>query len=256
MNPQEGSPHMDTGLLVLHLADELDAHEAAAARAHLTHCAACRERATALSRGLAQVGPTLAAADIALPSDDEWVRMRSRIAAAATRAPRHRTAVLRAAALVLLLGAAALALSPPLRAWALDQWRTLVTDDAAPTATVDPRPDPIVDAAHSVGFHAGARVDVVFDVEQLAGSLEVRFSDRDSIARIGAVQGAMAPLVIDGGAVRIANEATSRTSWTLDLPRAVERVMLRVGAGEPVVLVRGAAASSRVDLTAAPPRRD
>jgi hypothetical protein len=247
---------MDPALLIRHLHDELDAEAHAVLEAHLAACEECRSLASSLATSSRRVRAVLTAADFAPPGDDEWQRVRDTVARAAhevrpfarpparcaaytdvvpreRRTGRTRRWLLQAAAVAGVIGAAAFALSAPLRAWVTERWHDVV---GRPVAMDERTIAPVGFAA--IGFPtAGPEVEIVFAVAQPAGTLRLRFTHDAGVARIAVSAGGPEQFVVRSAGVHIANAPGGVATYEATLPREVQRAAIRIG-DMPVLVAR------------------
>lgn len=207
--------HPDDGILLRFVDGECEAGERADVSAHLAACLTCHARldafrslSTAVSRHL---------------GGDQEVRPRG------TR----RFPILRAAAVILFIGAAAASAQP------ISRWISRLTSHAAAGRAGTPGEPMASDSSGAVPGHArisfvpaGATLRIVFRAAQPAGSLVLAPSGDSSVAFVlsdGSVPPAVT--VLPSGLV-IANTPTDTVSYRITVPDAVTDVSLGI-AGHP-----------------------
>lgn len=205
----------ETGLLL----DRIRTEPASAARLEQL-----RARSHALGAMLTHADPD----DLATRRSADAIRSAMRDAHRPARSP-----ALRAAAVILLLLAGAMA-APPLRAWIIERARTIaevVGIVAREPATPAPAPAPAEGAALSVTF---AVIGDTFEIRVpgAGGVLSVRREARDD----GTIQVTGATItehlvLVDG--VRLEGEAAANARYELVLPERVATIVLRIGDDAP-----------------------
>ena len=213
---------------------------------HVLACEPCAERLGARQRDTERVRVALSSVQLppGFPSARETMRR-----ARATRASRPTgfTASwgeqrwLRAAAVVLVL-LLPVALVSPLRAalaeWLRSGWVQVAgSGERVPEPTPAAPPSPAEPAASYTVFFTprGSELEVVVAERQAAGEI-VLARAAGSEGSLEVVAGAdETPLLADAG-VTIRNTAGSRASYRLAVPASVERVRVRIGGAETVVV--------------------
>ncbi|HKI93655.1 MAG TPA: zf-HC2 domain-containing protein [Gemmatimonadales bacterium] len=217
--------HPDDGALLRLIDAECDAGERTELEAHLRVCRRCRDRFDGV-RGLSEaVSERLRVGDMPVPR-----RGRS-------------LAPLKAAAVILLVGAAAAGAQP------IGRWIARLAAGPSPTVVSPPPSSPSVPSGATRAAHAGvsfvptgSTLTVVLRAWQRAGTLTL-VAGRDSTAAFGVSDGSAPPgvTVLPSGLV-IANDSAGSASYRLTLPPEIERVSVRIATAAPRVIARPAGA--------------
>jgi len=221
--------HPDQEVLVRLVDGEVSALERAALAAHVEQCPECvRARGAIEERSRALV-------DLLTRTDPEVRVFALARRRRPSRMPSRRWPV--AAAIVLLLGAAAL-LVTPVRAWILDRWAGMrrVIGVSEPTSRAQPS---------RVSFVPGSNVLVVRVANRQASGdllLEATDSPRVSAEVRGAGDGVELTVLPDE--LRIANAPGARASYRIAVPARLERITVLI-AGEVLAIVAPVRAGER-----------
>ena len=216
--------HPSDGALLALIHGELTSGEAAAVRSHLSGCAACAQRESALRTGDTEVGALLRLLDHPVP----------RLTVPQGRSARHglRRAALAASLAVVLAGAAAAAVPGT----ALNRWIRSRLDGAPPTAPRVASPTPAVgptapaQAAGGVEIPTPRALVVTFAEPEPGGVLTVSATSRAD-ASLQAYGGDVAYQVGDGR-IEVDNRSPAGR-YTLEVPATLPRLTVLV-AGRPV----------------------
>lgn len=212
--------HVDDGELILLLDGECADDERERLARHLVTCPACAERRRTLVRLAGAVTATLRTGDAVHP--------RERNAQGRARASGHRTPALRAAVILVVVGAGvAAANTRPVQAWLAARWADLRGVVAPGTTSTPASPNPT-----TVRF---VPLTPVFALElvayQHAGALTIAVShDTLATATVTPGVGGGEALVVLPTGLRIVNGADSRASYEVQLPRSVTEIWVRIGA--------------------------
>jgi hypothetical protein len=224
-----GDPHLRDGVL-LALHDGEPGDDFSEARTHLERCAECRGRLAAVAQRAALVHHALGAIDVP-PFDANAVR-RALAARQTSRRASRWTRRMRSAAIAasVTLVAAMAALALPARRWFAphDVPRTPPVLSPSTSATSAPTATPSGSTV-SFGF-GGPAFTIRLDSVPRSGMLLIERSADDRISAhvaLGSGTGGDAMIVLPGE-LRLRNTSASRASYSVALPRAVERLRVIV----------------------------
>ncbi|MBA2685886.1 MAG: hypothetical protein H0U66_15490 [Gemmatimonadaceae bacterium] len=150
----------------------------------------------------------------------------------------RRSALLAAAALIMVASIATATVPGSLGRRYLREWLDRRSASRTPAVAVQARGDGADDAAsRGIAFAPGPQVDIDFKWEQSAGALQVRWADvaKVMLSQTGSQSDAHYALMPNGV---IVDNAGSRASYSLVLPRTLERARVRV-AGKVVLSKEG-----------------
>ena len=160
---------------------------------------------------------------------------------------------LRAAAVVLVV-LSSLLLVPPVRAWALGwvsaRWTRITVDRPADRARPRAVEAPAGRGSARLGFApVGDELAIVVAAEQASGALILTTTSAPEVTfEVVGGTGGETPLVHAGG-LRVLNVPTSRASYRVALPPAVQRVHIGVGTRARVLIERARVGGElRIDL--------
>ncbi|MEO8880410.1 MAG: hypothetical protein ABI446_08420 [Gemmatimonadaceae bacterium] len=154
----------------------------------------------------------------------------------------RRSALLAAAAVIMVASVATATVPGSFGRRYLERWISGRVAPHAPATSAQTRGEGASDAgARGIAFAPGAQVDIDFKAEQASGALQVRWADVATVmlAQTGS-QGEAHYALTPGGV--IVDNAGSRASYSLVLPRTLARARVRV-AGKVVLSKEGQAIS-------------
>ncbi len=160
--------------------------------------------------------------------------------------PRARPAWLRAAIIVVLVGAAMLAV-PPVRAWIIDGLQRIGVLDAVPQPA--PAPDPVrVDTLEIRGFDAAGDFTIELEHAQTSGQLVVRIAAvAEALAELHTRGESASPLFLPDG-LRIANHDSSTADYVVTLPIGLRTIRVRIPGVTDTTWTPAGPAEHRFDL--------
>lgn len=170
----------------------------------------------ALSRMLASIDHPIP------PLEVESVMRRARVRSA------RRSALLAAAAVILVASVATATVPGSFARRYVERWLDRRVAPHSPPTSAQARGDGASDAgSRGIAFAPGPQVDIDFREEQLSGALEVRWADVATVmlTQTGSQSDAHYALTPDGV---IVDNAGSRASYSLVLPRTLVRARVRV----------------------------
>lgn len=228
--------HPEDGMLLRFLDGECEADEREGFATHLAACMTCQARLDAFRALSATISRRLAG--------DAPMRQPAR----------RRFPLLRAAAVIFCIGAAAASAQP------ISRWLTRLTRHTA-AASHGATPLPVVrDSAGVARGHAGVSfvpagttLEITFRAMQRSGSLTMAPSADSSVA-FGVSDGSVAPdvTVLPTGLV-IANTSADTVSYRITIPGAVAAVSLTIGGDAPQRFAWHHGAGARIVTLAAAP---
>lgn len=244
--PVTDATHPTDRDLVRYLDDEATATERERARDHLRECSTCHRRFEILSGRSAALSAMIQDMEVPereIPPPRDLTRGRS-VSRRTRSSARTSPWVLRAAAIVLLVAAPAMAMVQPVRDWISTQWSELVaernpTDDAAPNGT----------SPHgTVSFvPAGSTLALWLEREPGPGTLRIvtRETNRVTVETVGDPAGSRLVVLPDG--VRIEGGSEPGARYVITVPHTLERVVVYVAGSEHAVVRPGEVGAESLD---------
>ncbi len=214
--------HLEDGALIRFIDGEANAQERTAVETHTVDCPACATRLAELRRLSASVSAAFTAADVSpRPFVYPPVLRRSR---------RSRIPLSAAAAILLVVGAIAVA-APPVRAWIRARWVELrgassQQRGSAPPTPQNARPTTVRFVPREASF------TIELTGPQSGGVLTVDVSE-DTIATavLSDGSGEGEELVVMPMGLKIVNHQNAVASYVVRLPRRITEVTVHVGSG-------------------------
>lgn len=221
--------HLNEGVLVRFLDAEVSEIERMQVSTHVQQCSECARELGAIETRSRSLVALLERAD---PTPRVFALTRRQVPLPARRWPV-------AAAVVLALGAAALA-ATPVRAWILERWADLrrAVGVSPSTPLLQPPATPF-DSAGRVSFLPVSDVLLLHvATRQAEGHLILEGTDlpRVSAEMSAAGTGAGGELVVLPGELRIVNATSSRASYRVALPTRLNQVVVSIDGEAPIVI--------------------